>query len=702
MQERRRMSRRILLPVVTLLPLLAVLLMVVFAKPAEATTVPAGFEDRLVADAGSPTALAFTPDGRMLIATQPGQLKVYQNGRLLSTPALDLSSRICSNSERGLLGVTVDPNFSSNHYIYVYYTFKKFGVCEQNTAKSPVNRVARYTLSDGNIASGEKVLIDNIPSPNGNHNAGDLHFGKDNYLYVSVGDGGCSFLDKTRCQNDNNASRYRNVLLGKVLRITRDGGIPSTNPFQGTNSARCNVNGRTTLGKNCRETFARGFRNPFRMAFDPNAAGTRFYVNDVGGRVWEEIDRGKAGADYGWNVREGHCATGSSTNCGPPPKGMTNPISDYNHNTGCSSITGGAFVPSGAFPAGYNRSYLFGDYVCGKIFKLTPRSGGGFNKTTFVNGLGRGGPVDMAFGPYRGGKALYYTTYASGSGQVRRIDYTVGNRAPNAVASASPRYGQTPLKVNFDGRKSSDPDGNPLTYNWTFGDGTTATGPTATHTYTADNTYVAALQVKDNHGAGDTVKVRIDAGNTPPAPRIRTPLRTTQFRVGQRIVLRGVATDAQDGRLADSKLNWRVIRHHNNSHTHPFLTRAGNNVAFRGPAPEDLFSTNRGNYLEIQLTATDSKGLKKTVSRRLYPDLVYVRFASRPINFKLRVNGVTFRAPKNFLSWVGYKLDVVAPRQRYGGKTYVFHSWSDRRAASHTITTPAKGKIYVARFKRLR
>ena len=691
-----------MLPVTPILLLSAMFLLALFAKPASATTVPAGFEDRLVADAGSPTALAFTPDGRMLIATQPGQLKVYQNGRLLSTPALDLSSRACSNSERGLLGVAVDPSFKSNHYIYVYYTFKKYGVCEQNTTRSPVNRVARYTLSDNNVASGEKVLINNIPSPNGNHNAGDLHFGKDNYLYVSVGDGGCSFLDKTRCQNNNNASRYRNVLLGKVLRITRDGGIPATNPFQGTNSARCNVAGRTSPGNDCRETYARGLRNPFRMAFDPNAAGTRFNVNDVGGTTWEEIDRGKAGADYGWNVREGHCVTGSSTNCGAPPRGMTNPIHDYNHNTGCTSITGAAFVPNNVWPARYNRSYLFGDYVCGKIFKLTPKSGGGYAKTTFVTGLGRGGPVDMAFGPYKGRQALYYTTYASGSGQVRRIDYTAGNRAPYAAASANPRYGRTPLKVSFDGRKSSDPDGNPLTYTWDFGDGTTATGPTATHTYTTDKTYYATLQVQDNHGAGDTAKVRIDAGNTPPMPRIQSPYKATQFRVGQRIVLRGVATDAQDGRLPDSKLSWQVIRHHNNSHTHPFLARNGNNVAFRAPAPEDLFSTNKGNYLEIRLTATDSKGLKKTVSQRLYPDLVYVRFASRPTSFKLRVNGVTFRAPKALLSWVGYKLDVVAPRQRYGGRTWVFKSWSDGRAAGHTITTRSVRTTYIARFRRAR
>ena len=97
----------------------------------------------------------------------------------------------------------------------------------------------------------------------------------------------------------------------------------------------------------CREAFAWGLRNPFRFAFDPDAAGTSFRVNDVGQNAWEEIDRGTRGADYGWNVREGHCAqTGSAADCGAPrPAGMTDPIHDYGRGAGCGSITGGAFVP---------------------------------------------------------------------------------------------------------------------------------------------------------------------------------------------------------------------------------------------------------------------------------------------------------------------------------------------------------------------
>ena len=127
--------------------------------------------------------------------------------------------------------MAVDPDFgtASNNYVYLYYTFKKFGVCSNETANSnnPVNRVSRFVMSGDTInPSSEEVLIDNIPSPRNAHNAGDLSFGKDGYLYVTVGDGRCDYAGDSGCAGQNDASRDPHVLLGKVLRITRDGGIP--------------------------------------------------------------------------------------------------------------------------------------------------------------------------------------------------------------------------------------------------------------------------------------------------------------------------------------------------------------------------------------------------------------------------------------------------------------------------------------------
>lgn len=280
------------------------------AKPAAA--VPSGFDNKLVTSVPGPTSMAFTPDGRMLVSTQGGVLRLRKSGATSTSQVLDISRKVCSNSERGMLGVAVDPKFSSNRYVYIYYTFNKHNACPtgQPTSKNnPVNRVSRFTMSgDTASPSSEKVLIDNIPTPNGNHNGGDIHFGKDGYLYISVGDGGSDYKNDSGRAGENDASRDRNVLLGKILRVTRDGLIPSTNPYTGTDSARCGIpsaNGRTASGKNCKETFARGLRNPFRTAFDPDASDTKFFINDVGQNAWEEIDRGIKGTDYAWNLCEG-------------------------------------------------------------------------------------------------------------------------------------------------------------------------------------------------------------------------------------------------------------------------------------------------------------------------------------------------------------------------------------------------------------
>jgi glucose/arabinose dehydrogenase/PKD repeat protein len=612
----------------------------------------------------------------------------------------------------GVLGVAVDPDFgtASNNYVYLYYTFKKFGVCPNETANSnnPVNRVSRFVMSGDTInPSSEEVLIDNIPSPRNAHNAGDLSFGKDGYLYVTVGDGRCDYTGDSGCAGQNDASRDPHVLLGKVLRITRDGGIPATNPYTDTDSDRCNSGG-TDVGKKCQETFASGLRNPFRFAFDPNASGTRFFINDVGQGAWDEVDQGKAGADYGWNLCEGthdNPARDGSVNCSAAP--YTPPIHEYSHNTGCSAITGGAFVPNGAWPAAYDNSYLYGDYVCGKIFELKPKSGGGFTQNEFASGLGQGGPIDMAFGPHGAGQALYYTTAAAG-GEVRRIAHTTNaNRPPTAVVTANPTSGQLPLTVDFDGSTSNDPDAADTlsAYLWDFDDGSpteTTTTPTTSHTYSTKGTYTASLRVRDNHGAlSDPATVRIDAGNEAPTPVIESSPADLLFKVGQQITLSGSATDSEDGQLLGQSLKWEVLRHHTapNSHTHPYFSGTGTNLTFQAPEPEDLASTGAGNYLEVRLTATDSNGLSKTVTQEVQPKRVDVSFGTNPSGLSVQINGETFTVPKTLLSWEGYTLNVNAPSpQTLSGSSYVFSSWSDGGAQSHDIVTGATLSTYTATF----
>ena len=659
-----------------------------------AEELPLGFSDELVASVPAATALAFTPDGRLLVTSKSGALRVVTaGGVLLGTPAIDLSNKLCSNSERGLLGVAVDPAFSSNHFIYLYYTARKLTGCPFKDANGPVNRVSRFVLPASNVIAptSELVLIDKVPSYNGNHNAGDLRFGKDDKLYISIGDGGCDFAGAHLCGSQNDAARDRHTLLGKILRVNRDGTIPSDNPFTGALSARCGITGSTTVGTTCRETYALGLRNPYRFAMDPDASGTRFYINDVGQSQWEEIDLAAPGADYGWNVREGHCATDSTTNCGAPPPGMTNPIFDYNQSTGCASVTGGAFVPADSgWPTSYIGRYLFSDYVCGKIFRLDP-SGPGFTMSDFATGSGPGAAVHLEFGPATPRRALYYATF---TGQVRRISFSP---VPIAEVAASPTAGLAPLNVSFDGSGSADPEGGALTYLWAFGDGATATtsAPNVSHIYASNGLYEAALVVRDPTGLESTpATVTIVVGNTPPTPTITSPASGATFAVGQSITLTGSATDIQDGTLPPSSLTWTVLRFHQD-HTHPWFGPAtGDNLTFTAPAPEDLAATTNS-HLIVQLTAKDSQGATTTVTRIVQPRTVGLTFRTNPTGLNLKIAGVTLKAPAFVTSWAGWMIQIEAPSPQNG---HVFVSWSDGGTRVHTITTPSVATTYVARY----
>ena len=501
------------------------------ARPTAAQTLPAGFTDSLVTAVGSPTDIGFLPDGRMLITTQGGALRVYcpsnalpgcssvgASGGLLPTAALNAATSGCTGSERGLLGVAVDPSFGAgNTDIFLFYTTNKPSVgCK--------NRVSRFTYNPStNTAGAEVVLVDNMLSTAGNHNGGDVKFGKDGLLYITIGDGGCDFNSPGGCQNANFAARNQNVLTGKVLRITRDGGIPASNPWAAT-GGDCRLpasDGRTTAAQ-CKETFSWGHRNPFRFAFDPNAAGTRFFINEVGTSAREEINEGASGKDFGWSCKEGTLTNNTTGACSPTPPNMVDPIFEYPHATipgttigGANCITGGAFVPNGVWPAAYNGLYLVADYGAGGIFKMTTAAP--YTASDFAKGFGANSITSLRFGPYLSTQALYYATYASG-GAIRRIVSTSG--VPTAVASSDVPGGPAPpVVVTFSGAGSTDPFGAPLTYTWNFGDGSAPvqTGSvTVQHTYTTLGIFIATLRVSNGAQTSDPATVVIQVGTPPP------------------------------------------------------------------------------------------------------------------------------------------------------------------------------------------
>jgi len=427
------------------------------ALPPPVATLAAGFEDQAYVALGfDPTSMEFSPDGRLFVAEQQGSLHVIKDGALLPTPFVTVA--VEPTSERGLLGVAFDPNYATNRYVYVYYT----------AAATQRNRVSRFTADAANpdVAppSSEVVLLDGLAGAAGYHNGGAIHFGTDGKLYIGVGDSHSSL----------NAQDLT-VLEGKLLRINPDGSVPADNPFVGNPSARP-------------EIWALGFRNPFTFAVAPGA-GT-IHVNDVGESTWEEIDVGRAGANYGWPTCEGPCTDPS----------MQSPVYAYQHLDGNCAITGGTFYQGTRFPAEYIGAYFFADF-CGNWIKVLRSDHSVADFATVASGF----VVDLKVGP---DGSLYYLSRATQAVH-RIVAIAGGNTAPVAIASASPTTGPAPLAVTADASGSSDPNGDSLTYAWDFGDGSGTTGRTVTYTYSRDGAYILTLTVTDQRGgvAQDTLLI---------------------------------------------------------------------------------------------------------------------------------------------------------------------------------------------------
>ena len=361
---------------------------------ANAATVPAGFTDSLVAGGlSNPTAMALAPDGRIFVCQQNGVLRVIKNGALLPTPFLTVT--VDSSGERGLLGIAFDPNFVSNQLVYIYYT-----------AITPTlhNRISRFTANGDVALAGSEVIVMDLPnlSTATNHNGGALHFGPDGLLYVAVGD------------NANGANAQTlSTRLGKMLRITSTGAIPTNNPF--FNQA---------TGDN-RAIWALGVRNPFTFSFQSGVG--RMFINDVGQNTWEEINDGIAGSNYGWPTCEGFC--------NPPNPNFRDPIFAYMNDASTCAITGGAFYNPQIvqFPSQFIGRYFFADFCGGWIRTLDPANGNAV--ADFATGISL--PVDLQVSP---DGFLYYL--ARGSGSVNRIGFTQsGDNTPPTVSITNPGNG---------------------------------------------------------------------------------------------------------------------------------------------------------------------------------------------------------------------------------------------------------------------
>ena len=308
-----------------------------------------------IAGLTQPVSITHAGDGsgRIFVVQQNGQIRIIRNGTLASTPFLNISTRISTGGERGLLGLAFPPGFATKQYFYVNYT---------NSAGNIA--IARYRVSSGNadIAdfNSEQIVL-TVPHPvNSNHNGGQLAFSqRDGFLYIGTGDGGGGGDVPNNAQNGNQ-------LLGKILRIDVETGspatytVPASNPFVGSPGFQP-------------EIWGWGMRNPWRFSFDRET--NDLFIADVGQGNLEEVNFQRAasfgGVNYGWRIMEGTNCFNPSTNCNMT--GLTLPVAEYNHGLGCS-VTGG-YVYRGATYPRMQGLYFYGDFCSGRIWGLRQASG---------------------------------------------------------------------------------------------------------------------------------------------------------------------------------------------------------------------------------------------------------------------------------------------------------------------------------------
>ncbi|MFJ5208912.1 PQQ-dependent sugar dehydrogenase [Streptomyces nigra] len=586
-----------------------------------------------VAEMGEPMTMTVLPDRSVLHTSRDGTLRrTDAAGTTTVAGRLD----VYSHDEEGLQGVAADPGFASNRFVYLYYAPKldtpagdapSNGSAADFTPFDGVNRLSRFVLkSDNTLDLGSEKKILDVPASRGLccHVGGDIDFDAAGNLYLSTGDDSNPFASDGFTPIDERASRNpaydaqrsagnTNDLRGKILRIkvNADGSyaIPSGNLFApGTAKTRP-------------EIYAMGFRNPFRMSVD-RATGT-VYVGDYGpdsgtaspsrgpaGQV--EFNRVTKAGNFGWPYCTGKndayvdfdfatntsgarfdCAAPRNTsprNTGltdlPPAQPAWIPYdggSVPEFGNGSESPMGGPVYRYDAasssdvkFPQEYDGDFFAGEFGRRWIKRIET---GGDGTVQSINAFPWAGTqvMDMAFGP---DGALYVLDYGTGyfngdeNSALYRVEHVTGGRAPLAQAKANVTSGKAPLAVSFSSAGSSDPDGDTLSYAWTFGDGATSTAANPSHTYTAEGQYTATLKVTDPGGKSATASVQITVGNTAPTVRIDTPADGQIYDFGAAIPFKVTVTDPEDGTIDCSRVKVNFIVGHD-SHGHPQTSATG-------------------------------------------------------------------------------------------------------------------------------
>jgi glucose/arabinose dehydrogenase len=565
-------------------------------------TLPAGFQlVTLANDFGPPgdnsiMDVAWAPDGRMFAAERGGYVFVHNPGDPPGTNplVLDISGHVndAATTDHGLLGIATDKDFTSNGYLYLLYTYDETGTDDTGRKVSTLRRVTVHPDNsvDGGVSTPTETTIigqipgtigagasgscgapsnsnDCIPSEGSSHSIGSVRVASDGTLFVGTGDGNDYTKVDPLTFNDNNPETYR----GKIMHIDRAGHGLAGHPFCPTD---------TDLTHVCTKIYVMGVRNPFRFTVRP-AGGLA--IGDVGENAYEELDLSSGGEDFGWPCWEGightpfedassHERYDTTKYCtdryADPTDTPTAPAYNWSHlnypidQTKCNSTVGNTAIGGpeymgDQYPAGYRGTIFFGDWTCRWIARAVVSG----NTVTGVQQFASGwhGGVDLLTAPDGN------IAYVDDTG-VHEIVYGPGNRAPSVTATATPSSVQATLDVTFHAN-GTDPDSDPLSYDWDFGDGSPhGSGANPSHSYTSAGSYTATVTADDGRGMSAAATVAVTVTPAPPASgvggahargHVRRPrLSASVAKFKGRALLKGSFTSRYSVRTLEVSL-WR-------------------------------------------------------------------------------------------------------------------------------------------------
>lgn len=618
-----------------------------------APSLPPGFAVRDMPSGQSEllTDFAFLPDGSYVTTGKNGRVAwVSADGATARTLA---TLPVVTAQDLGLNGIAVAHDYETSGVIYLARTLTVDGQWTMRLSAATVQGSPPSSLAP------ERVIWD-LPIQSDVHTITGIVAAPDGTLWVTMGDGAdFRFVDPLALRALDVDTGY-----GKLLHVLPDGRGVASNPFfdpAAPSSWRSRV-------------YASGFRSPFRVSLDP-ATGAPV-LGDVGWNTWEEIDLIRPGASYGWPCWEGNDRTPGYRDlaeCAGVPNGA--PLWTYPHGPLGTSVTGGVVYTGASYPEEYRGAYFFGDYASQRIYTLRYDAQGRLVREPEAGGFGVENGLPVSFGTAENGDIVFADI---GGSRLKRLVYLAGNRPPTAeaVITNDPASARS---FAFDASRSIDLDGDPMTYAWDFGDGTTATGVQVTHTYGGTSTaaLTASLTVTDAQGATGTATLTVVPGNNVPELTLTAPPPTERFVVGERVRLSATAVDAEDGPLP---VTWSVVLVHCSGgycHDHPGPSFTGDvyDVPF-----EDHGDDTR---LRISAVATDSFGVRAERIFVAEPQLRTLTLsASTPS--PLTVNG-TPRATAEVTA--GARVSISAPPYA-GDGVGIFAGWSDGGPRERLLVMP--------------